>query len=120
MSNTLEALRAKNTAEVELPSGLKVTGTLPRVRDCIIAGEVPLPVLAHIEKKANSDGAPELTLEEMRAVASFNDNLVLAFVTHVDGEAVDLDQDDLSLFEDDDINELVLYASRAKPLPGKE
>lgn len=121
MASTLEELRAKNSAEVTLPSGLKVTGTLPRIRDCIIAGEIPLPVLTLIEQKASADeGSPDLTFEEMRAIAQFNDSIVLAFVTHVDGQAITLTHSDLALLEEDDINELVMYASRAKPLPGKE
>jgi hypothetical protein len=123
MNQALEALRAKNTADVTLPSGLTVTGTLPRVRDCLIGGDIPLPVLVEIEKRTkatNGDKAPDLSADEIRAVGTFNDNLVLAFVTHLEGEPVELEPDDLAVFEEDDFNEIVLYASRAKPLPGKD
>lgn len=120
MNSTLEQLRAANTGTVTLPSGLEVTGTLPRVRDCLIAGDIPLPVLAHIEQRAKNEPDPDLSADELRAVASFNDNLVLAFVTHIGGEPVTLEPSDLAVLAEDDFNELVLYASRAKPLPGKD
>ena len=118
----LKPCAAKITAEVTLPSGLNVTGTLPRIRDCLIGGDIPLPVLAEMEKRAkhpNGDG-PEPTADDLKVVAKFNDNLVQAFVTEIDGEPVTLERDDLRVFDEDDFNEMVLYASRAKPLPGKD
>ena len=118
----LNAMRSKISAEVTLPSGLKVTGSLPRIRDCLIGGDIPLPVLAEMEKRAkskNGDG-PEPTNAELKVVADFNDNLVMAFVTFIEDEPVELTRDDLRIFEEEDFNEMVLYASRAKPLPGKD
>lgn len=122
MNQALEALRSKNTASVTLPSGLTVTGTLPRIRDCLIGGNIPLPVLAELEKDVNAEDAdkPDLSPEQMKAVSAFNDNLVMAFVTAIEGEPAELEQSDLAVFEEGDFNEMVLYASRAKPLPGKD
>jgi hypothetical protein len=118
----LESMRAAITADVTLPSGRVVTGTLPRIRDCLIAGDIPLPVLVEMERLAknpNGDGL-EPSPEQLHVVADFNDNLVLAFVVAIDGEPVMLAKDDLRLFDEDDFNAMVLYASRATPLPGKE
>ena len=56
--DALETLRSKNRFDEELPSGLKVTIRLPRIRDCILAGGVPLPVLDHLVKAASNGGAP--------------------------------------------------------------
>jgi hypothetical protein len=120
VSTALEELRAANTADVKLPvSGLTATIQLPRVRDCIIAGDIPLPVLAHIDREAGGD-TPDLTPEQMKAVASFNDGLVLASLKALDGDPVELTREDLALFDEEDLQEIVLYASRAKPLPGKD
>lgn len=118
----LQTMRAKITAEVTLPSGLTVTGTLPRIRDCLIGGDIPLPVLTEMEKRAKSPNGngPEPTAAELKVVADFNDNLVQAFVTEIEGEPVTLERDDLRVFDEEDFNEMVLYASRAKPLPGKD
>lgn len=120
MNQTLEERRAANTADITLESGLEITGTLPRIRDCLIAGgDIPLPVLAELESSMENGKAPELTPEQMQAVGRFNDNLVMAFVKSVGGESVELTPEDLGLFSEDEYNECVLYASRAKPLPGK-
>ncbi len=117
----LQTMRDAITADLTLKSGLNVTGELPRVRDCLIAGDIPLPVLVEMEKRAKnpSEDAPEPTNDELAVVAAFNDNLVLAFVKAIEGEPVTLTHDDLRVFDEDDFNEMVLYASRAKPLPGK-
>jgi hypothetical protein len=121
VSTALEELRAANTADVKLPvSGLTATIQLPRVRDCIIAGDVPMPVLAHIDQSVLDGDVPDLTAEQMKAVAAFNDGLVLASLKALDGDPVDLSAEDLSLFDEEDLQEIVLYASRAKPLPGKD
>jgi hypothetical protein len=90
------------------------------VRDCIIAGDVPMPVLAHIDASKLEGDVPELTSEQMKAVGAFNDGLVIASLKALDGDPVELTREDLALFEEEDLQEIVLYASRAKPLPGKD
>lgn len=119
MSLALEALRAKNRTDVKLPSGLLVTIRLPRIRDCIIAGDVPLPVLAKMDV-ATEDAVADLSADEMRALAAFNDELVKMAVVAIEGEDVALSLEDVGEFEDDDYNEIAAYASRQKPLPGKD
>lgn len=118
MSTALEELRAKNRTDVTLPSGLNVTIRLPRIRDCIIAGDVPLPVLAKLDGLAD-ENAPQMTSDEMRALATFNDELVRMAVVAIEGEPVTLELTDLPDIDEDDYNDIASYASRQKPLPGK-
>jgi hypothetical protein len=120
MNQVLEARRAANTADITLESGLEITGTLPRIRDCLMGGDIPLPVLAELEGSVAAGATPQLTPEQMQAVGAFNDNLVMAFVKAIEGEPADLTPEDMGLFSEEEYNEIVLYASRAKPLPGKD
>jgi hypothetical protein len=107
--DVLERLRARNRAELDLPCG-KVTVRRPSMRDSILAGNVPLPVLQKLESNGTS---PELTAEDLKAMAGVNDELVRRAVVAIDGEAVDLTGIDLAdIFTDDERDAIVAYASR--------
>jgi len=114
--DALQALRSRNRYDVTLPSGLNVTIRKPRIRDCVIAGSVPLPVLQHIQAVA-SDGETNLTPDEMAAGAKFQDEVVRQTLVAIDGEPVALTQEDISDLEQEDYDALANYGLRVTPLP---
>lgn len=104
------ALRSKNRFEEVMPSGLTFTIRLPRLRDCIIAGQVPIPVLKNLITP-NGD-APEPTPDETAHMARFQDEIVLHSVVAIDGEPVKLTSDDLPDIRTEDYNRIVELALR--------
>lgn len=124
MNAALERLRESRRADVTLPSGLNVTLQLLRVQDFIAAGDVPMPVLDEISKKANPDASAAdaldgLTLDDLRHSIEFNDVVVRLSIVGLEGEPVDLSPDDVKLLDAEDCAEVVAYAMRTKALPGK-
>jgi hypothetical protein len=110
MADVLERLRARNRGELDLPCG-KVTLRRPSMRDCILAGNVPLPVLEKLDT-AGQPGA-ELTGEDLAAMARVNDELVRRAVIAIDGEDVDLAGVDLAeIFTDEERDAIVAFANR--------
>lgn len=113
---TLEKLRKRY--DVTLPSGMNVTIRLPRIRDCIFAGNVPLPVMRHLQEIATQNGdAPELTSEESAHIARFQDEIVLRTLVGIEGEEVDMTREAVTELDQDDYDALVAYGTRATPLP---
>lgn len=104
---------------LELPSGLKATVTKPRAAECIVAGGIPLPVMAELERKGKSKET-NLTLEEMSAALAYNRALVRLAIVALDGEAVKLDDDDLDVIDTDDFDAVLAYATRQRDAEGKE
>ena len=117
MSDALELLRSRNRYDVTLPSGLNVTIRLPRLRDCIIAGNVPLPVLKHLQDASSNGGQPELTPEEMGSMARFQDEVVRQTLIAIDGETVTMTLDAVADLEQKDYDALVSYGTRVLPVP---
>jgi hypothetical protein len=112
---TLEKLRKRY--DVTLPSGMNVTIRLPRIRDCIFAGNVPLPVMRHLQEIATQNGdAPELTSEESAHIARFQDEIVLRTLVAIEGEEVDMTREAVTELDQDDYDALVAYGTRATPL----
>ena len=112
---TLERLRKR--FDVTLPSGMNVTIRLPRIRDCIFAGNVPLPVMRHLQEIATQNGdAPDLTSEESAHIARFQDEIVLRTLVAIDGVEVEMTREAVSELEQDDYDALVAYGTRATPL----
>lgn len=124
MNEALERLRESRRADVTLPSGLNATIQLLRVQDFIAAGDVPMPVLEEISKKAKPD-APAgealdgLSIEDLRHSIAFNDVIVRLSVVALEGEPVELTAEDVKLLDAEDCTEIVAYAMRTKALPGK-
>ncbi|MDQ5874413.1 MAG: hypothetical protein M3526_03405 [Actinomycetota bacterium] len=103
--------------DVTLPSGMNVTIRLPRMRDCILAGNVPLPVMRHLQEIATQNGdAPELSTEESAHIARFQDEIVLRTLVAIEGEDVEMTTTAVSELEQDDYDTLVAYGTRATPL----
>jgi len=112
---TIERLRKRY--DVTLPSGLNVTIRLPRIRDCIFAGNVPLPVMRHLQEIATQNGdAPELTSEESAHIAHFQDEIVLRTLVAIEGEEVDMTREAVSELDQEDYDALAAYGTRATPL----
>jgi hypothetical protein len=120
--DAVELLRARNRFDVTLPSGLNVTIRLPRLRDCILAGDVPLPVLERMSKLSNGDGKktkPEerLSPEETRHVARFQDEVVRATLVAIEGQEVEMTLEAVNELEQDDYDALAGYGTRAVVIP---
>jgi hypothetical protein len=112
---TLERIRKRY--DVTLPSGLNVTIRLPRMRDCILAGNVPLPVMRHLQEIATQNGdAPELSSEESTHIARFQDEIVLRTLVAIEGDEVDMTREAVSELDQDDYDALVAYGTRVTPL----
>jgi len=113
---TLERLRKRY--DVTLPSGLNVTIRLPRIRDCIFAGNVPMPVMKHLQEIATQNGeAPELTPEESAHIARFQDEIVLRTLAAIEGEDVEMTPEAVAELDQEDYDALAEYGTRAKPVP---
>ena len=115
--DALEALRAKNRFDEVLPSGLNVTIRLPRIRDCILAGGVPLPVLDHLVKAASNGGASTISNEDAAHMARFQDEIVRRSVVAIDGAPVSLMSEDVAEFSQDDYDRIVALATRQESVP---
>ena len=112
---TLEKLRKRY--DVTLPSGLNVTIRLPRLRDCIFAGNVPMPVMKHLQEIATQNGeAPELSPEESEHIARFQDEIVLRTLVAIEGEGVEMTPEAVSELDQEDYDALAAYGTRATPL----
>ncbi len=123
MSDVLERRREARTTDVKLESGLLVSVRLPWIQECIAAvGDVPLPVLQELETAADQGATPALSAEQMTTVSRYNQALIRASLVAIEGEPVTLPADEpVSAFlDEDDAMEIVMYASRQKPLPGKD
>ena len=111
----LELLRSRNRFDEELPSGLKVTIRLPRIRDCILAGGVPLPVLQHMIKVASNGGGAGIANEEAAHMARFQDEIVRRSIVAIEGEPISLSVDDVADLTQEDYDRVVELATRAVP-----
>ena len=111
MSDVLDRMRERNRKELTLPTGLKVTLRRPSMRDAILAGNVPLPVLAKLDPSGAK--TEEMTTEDLRHMAHVNDELVRRAVIAIDGESVDMAEvEDLSdVFSDQERDAIVAWVS---------
>lgn len=110
----VELLRSRNRYPETLPSGLKVTLRLPRIRDCILAGGVPLPVVQKVVEQAAKaeDNGQTTSLEDAAYMARYQDELVRRSVVEIEGEPVSLSVEDVSEFSEDDYARIVKVATR--------
>jgi hypothetical protein len=116
--DAVERLRSRNRFEETLPSGLKVTLRLPRIRDCIIAGQVPLPVLQHVMEAAQPNGdTPTVSPEDAAHMARFQDEIVKRSVVAIEGEPAELSVEDVSEFSQEDYDRIVAFATRTEAAP---
>ena len=110
----LELLRSKNRFDETLPSGLNVTLRRPRMRDCILAGGVPLPVLDAPRQAVQSNGdAPTVSNEDAAHMARFQDEIVRRSRRAIEGEPVRVTTDDVSEISQEDYDRIVELATQA-------
>jgi hypothetical protein len=129
MNAALERLRERNTAQVKLEDGdLLVTLQLPAMRECILAGGIPLPMLEKVAKLTEDAPRvdteilmPHLEPDEVNAFDRFQRILVAKTVKAIEGEELEeeMTPEETSVFSDAQFYEIVAYAMREKPLPGK-
>lgn len=116
--DALELLRSRNRFEEELPSGLNVTLRLPRLRDCIIAGGVPLPVLEHLMEVSQQNGAAqEVSNEEAAHMARFQDEIVRRSLVAIEGQEIEMSAELLAELSQEDYDRIVALASRQEAPP---
>ena len=96
---------------------MKVTIRLPRIRDCILAGGIPLPVLDHLVKAVNNGGAPAVSNEDAAHMARFQDEIVRRSVVAIDGAPVALSLEDVTEFSQEDYDRIVVLATRQETSP---
>lgn len=117
----LDDWKALATGDIELPNGPTVTIHLPNLRDCIISGDVPLPILQKMEEagKAKNGKSPDMTTDELRHVVAFEKEVVRRSVIAIGGEELTLTLEDVETLPEEHRAEIYSYAVREKPLPGK-
>jgi len=124
MNAALERLRERNRADVKLEDGLLVTIEPPPVRDHLIAGGMSYPLLQKLASLEGSDKSilEELTPEEFTRFQTYQKTLVAFSIVAIEGDETDLPMspEDTSVFTQPQFDELWAYASREKPLPGKD
>ena len=112
---TLERLRKRY--DVTLPSGMAVTIRLPRLRDCIIAGNVPLPVMTHLVETAASSNGDGPSVEDAAHMARFQDEVVRQTLVAIEGEDVTMTPEAVVELDQEDYDALAAYGTRATPVP---
>jgi hypothetical protein len=117
MADALEVLRSRNRFEETLPSGLSVTLRLPRLRDCILAGQVPMPVLQHVMKTASNGNEAAISTEDAAHMARFQDEIVRRAVVALEGQPVELSAEDVGELSQEDYDRIVEVATRQAPAP---
>jgi hypothetical protein len=123
MSEALQFLLERNTHEVKLESGLVVEIALQQLAELLVHGDVPLPILAKMDKAATDGELPDLTAEELQRVRTFNVNAAAGILRKVSGFEVPEEERQAAVLElsDSEFNELVAYATRMKdPDQGEE
>ncbi|MGH2373042.1 MAG: hypothetical protein ACRDIC_06130 [bacterium] len=116
--DSAELLRSRNRFEETLPSGLKVTLRLPRIRDCILAGGVPLPVLEHVVAASSGNGQiPDVSNEDAAHMARFQDEIVRRSVVAIEGQIIEMTSDLVSEFSQEDYDHIVKFATRQVEIP---
>jgi hypothetical protein len=106
-----------------LPSGLDATIRLPRIRDCIMAGEVPLAVVSRLGALAEAASQGEqvdIDPDDSKHVARFQDEVVTRMVTQIQGEDVVMSTAAAAEMAEEDFDLLAAIGIRSKPLPKVE
>jgi hypothetical protein len=118
MSDAAEKLRSRNRFAETLPSGLNVTLRLPRIRDCIVAGAIPLPVLSHVAQATQQNGdTPDVSNEDAAHMARYQDEIVRRSVVEIEGEPIEMTLELVGELLDDDYKHIVRFATREAPIP---
>lgn len=125
MNDALERLRSRNRADVTLGSGVVVGIELSGMRDIFASGQLPISGIQKVLKDR-----PELADDPMKVAEAVSSNgdadwlgtqraMVASIIRTIDGDAVKMKPADTSVFSDEEFYELLDYAMRTRPLPGK-
>ena len=109
--------RLRKRYDVTLPSGMNVIIRLPRLRDCIIAGQVPLPVMTHMVEVAASSNGDVPSVQDAAHVARFQDEVVRRTLVAIEGEDVTMTPEAVEELDQEDYDALAAYGVRATPVP---
>lgn len=104
--------KAGTRFEEVLPSGLRVTIRLPKVRDAIRAGRVPLPILSHIGSLASNGEVPEVSLEDVEGAGQYQDEMVRLGVVEIEGNPIEMTLEDVREFSQADYDRIVELCQR--------
>jgi hypothetical protein len=98
VTDALERLRQANRREEKLDNGIIVGYHLPDVRECLLAGYVPLPALEHLpagatEKDAERIVGEEKAMELAKEDHAFKRRILAAMLDDIDGRILEADDD---------------------------
>jgi len=123
---TLALVRARNRFVRQLPSGLWARIALPRIRDALAAGDIPLPVLREMAKiAANGEAQPEdadVSPDSLQHVARYQSGLVLRALKAIGEHQVDVLEDAeitpeiVAELDQDDFDQIFRWADRQDPV----
>lgn len=115
----LDAWVSRVNREEEMPSGATVTYFLPSVRDMILAGDFPAPILAVARQfeSGKLDLNKTMSDEELEHWAEFRNRVIAKMVVKVEGEDVELTHEDVGKLPPDDAEALFARALRLVNAP---
>jgi hypothetical protein len=132
----LELVRSRNRADIELPSGLGATIGLVRVRDAVLTGLIPLPVLREMDalaEAARSNGQTDVdkaldemdpSVEIMTAGSDLRREMVrrtlkrlAPSVAELQGPEMNMPVEVIEELSQEDFDVLAGYAMRDTPFP---
>lgn len=132
----LELVRSRNRADIALPSGYGATIGLTRIRDAVLSGLIPVPVLtewdaiARKAQKANGKTASKAIAEadpSSEAMTSGGDlrkemvrrtlKRLAPSVAELEGPEVDMPMEVIDELDQEDFDVLAGYAMREVPFP---
>ena len=137
----LELVRSRNRADVELPSGLCATIGLVRIRDAVLTGLIPLPVLREwdaiaeaAKKSANGqtekdaiakvidegDPSPAAMIAETdlrREMVRRTLKRLAPSLAELDGPEIEMPPEVVAELDQEDFDVLAGYAMRDVPFP---
>lgn len=122
MSEASAVLRESNSYEHKGVTGLVFSYRLPDLQACMLAGEIPLPLVRGLKKVRDGEAAEadlRAEVESIRTMRAYQERLVIAAVFALNGTPAELDQDDLREMHPDDFNAIRALAAREMDPEGK-
>jgi hypothetical protein len=126
MDSTLEFVRSKNRADIELPNGWGATIGLVRMQDCVATGSIPLGVLRQMDelasngKKKTTEPAPELLRHGMwirREMVRRTLKRLAPSVAELSGPDIDMPMETIDELPQEVFDFIAGYALRDTPFP---
>jgi hypothetical protein len=127
-ASAAELLRARNRFVRQLPSGLWARIALPRAREALAAGEVPIPVLRQMARlmQNGSDAANEnIPADTLAHVTRYQSGMVLRALKGLGLEEADVGADEemtaevVAELSQEDFDQIFAWAERNEPIDPK-